>query len=414
VSRLTDRVERDLREVAAGAHPSPSAWQSIVARLDDDAESGVALTLAPVPDGLKHRAWLAVAAAVLVVIAGSIAVLTSVRDDRSISPTEVHLTATFISPRNGFSVGYLDRGAGTVTPSRQRLGWSDRADEGFDVIETESAVFRGASTELPSSTDGNNWVVLPPGVSVEEWVDEFLSNRYGDVLPNGCGEPRDEQAEITIDGESGRIAACPNRIEATVVAGGRLYVFTLTHDRRDARSVFDAFVATIDLTPETAVGSPAMATTFVSPTYGYSFDYLDRGGLAPATDLWDPDSQPARPPLDARLGFDPRLDAVETGYPGGSFQAASTPMPGGVSIDGWVDEYVTPLAAGGCGVPRGQQAEITIDGHSGRVAECGHTEATVVAGGRLYLFIGPGESRRAREWFDAWIATIDLTPETAT
>ena len=35
MSRLTDRLERDLREIAAGAHPSPSAWESIVARLGD-------------------------------------------------------------------------------------------------------------------------------------------------------------------------------------------------------------------------------------------------------------------------------------------------------------------------------------------------------------------------------------------
>ena len=91
--------------------------------------------------------------------------------------------------------------------------------------------------------------------------------------------PRSQQAEITIDGQSGRISECPNRIEATVVAGGRLYLFTLAHDRSDARAVFDAFVATIDLTPETAVDFPGLTTTFVSPTYGYSFRYLDRGGL---------------------------------------------------------------------------------------------------------------------------------------
>jgi hypothetical protein len=60
-------------------------------------------------------------------------------------------------------------------------------------------------------------------------------------------------------------------------------------------------------------------------------------------------------------------------------------------------------------------AEITIDGQSGRIAECGPIEATVVYGGRLYLFT-LGHSRHpddARAYFDAWVATIDLTPETA-
>jgi hypothetical protein len=215
--------------------------------------------------------------------------------------------------------------------------------------------------------------------------------------------PRSEQAEITIDGQPGRVARC-DHAEATVVAGGRLYLFTLTHDRSDARALFDALVATIDLTPQTAIRYPAMTTTFVSPTYGYSFKFHDRGGLAPATERWDPANQPLSP-----RNLDKRVDGVETGY-GAYFEAASTPIPDGVQIDEWVDEHVTPRAAGGCGVPRSEQAEITIDGQPGRVARCDHAEATVVAGGRLYLFTGPNDDRG---WFEAWITTIDLTPETA-
>jgi hypothetical protein len=150
-----------------------------------------------------------------------------------------------------------------------------------------------------------------------------------------------------------------------------------------------------------------MTTTFVSPSYGYSFRYHDRGGLAPATELWDPANQPVED-----RNFDHRFDAVETGL-SAYFESASTEIPDGVSIDDWVDEYVTPAAAGGCDLPRSRQAEITIDGRPGRIAECDHTEATVVAGGRLYLFIGPAQTARNRAWFAAWIATIDLIPETA-
>ena len=61
----------------------------------------------------------------------------------------------------------------------------------------------------------------------------------------------------------------------------------------------------------------------------------------------------------------------------------------------------------------GSRARITIDGQPRRIAACDHTEAAVVAGGRLYLFIGSGQSSRNRAWFDAWIATIHLTPGTA-
>ena len=64
--------------------------------------------------------------------------------------------------------------------------------------------------------------------------------------------PRSQQAEITIDGQSGRIAECENGIQATVVAGGRLYLFILSAARSDARAFFDAWAATIDLRPEDA------------------------------------------------------------------------------------------------------------------------------------------------------------------
>jgi hypothetical protein len=309
------------------------------------------------------------------------------------------LTKTFVSPRNGFSVKHPD--TAVLTPANVMDSWDpgdEQSDVGVDVMEIGlAAVFKGASITAPE------W---------EGSIDGFVD----DITPGGCGATRSQQAEITIDGRSGWIAECPNEIDAIVVAGGRLYLFTLLHQRSDGRAVFDAFAATIDLTPETAADTydvpnwvavlRSMTTTFVSPTYGYSFKYLDRGPVRLPTEPWDPVNQQSDTSIN-------RFDAVETGL-GAYFEAASTEIPNGVSIDGWVDEYVTPMAAGGCGVPRGEQAEIIIDGQSGRIAECDHTEATVVAGGRLYLFIlrGPrGEG--ARMVFDAWVATIDLRPEDA-
>ena len=399
MSRLTDRLERDLREVAAAADPSASAWQSIAARLDEDAGSEVPLAPASAPDRSKRSVWIVAAAAALILITGSIAVLTSVGDDPSISTAGSDLTTTFVSPRNGFSIKHPD--GASVTPAEQLWGFGEQVDDEFDVVETGlDAVFKGASTTFPGGVMCLDTEDEPiPCGSLDEQVDRLL-----DDLPGGCGVPHSQQAEITIDGRSGRVAECPNHIEATVVAGGRLYLFTLSHDRSDARAVFDAFVATVDLTPETAVDFPAMTTTFVSPTYGYSFKFHDRGGLAPATELWDPANQPLVP-----RNLDNRVDGVETGLLA-YFEAASTPIPDGIPIDEWVDEHVTPRAAGGCGVPRSEQAEITVDGQPGRVARCDHAEATVVAGGRLYLFTGPNDERG---WFEAWITTIDLTPETA-
>ena len=296
------------------------------------------------------------------------------------------LTTTFVSPRNGFSIKHPEEAA--VTPGTQIWGLAD--DDDFDVVETGlAAVFKGASTESPS------------GDSIDRLVNDMVEDS-----PGGCAAPRSQPAEITIDGQSGRISECQDEIVASVIAGGRRYLFALSHDRPDARAVFDAFIATIDLTPKTAVDFPNLTSTFVSPTYGFSFGYV-RGKPEPATELWDPGNQ------QIDTDFDDRFDVVETGL-AAYLEGASTPIQDGVSIDEQVNEYVTPISVGGCGVPRSQQALITIDGQSGRIVECHDgIQATVGAGGRLYLFILSADRSDARALFDTWIATIDLRPEDA-
>lgn len=338
--------------------------------------------------------WILVAAAVALV---AVALTAVERGDDELTQADgfSDLTATFVSPRNGFSVKH-PAGA-SVTPATPGV------EDGFDVVDTGSrAVFMGMSTEFSNEAaiDETGRTVGP-----DERIDGYLS----DNGPNrgGCGVPRSLQAEITIAGRRGRVAECPNRIEATVVTDGKLYVFALEHDRDDARAVFDAFVATIELTPETAVQFPALTSTFVSPTNGFTFKYLDRGGLAPATELWDP---VVDPPVDNSGAHDGPFDGVETGY-AAYFKAASTALPEGVAIDAWYDEHVS---ASGCGQPRSEQAEVIIDGQPGKIAECPDLiEATVAAGGRLYLFLLGNNRSDARPFFDAWLATIELTPETA-
>ena len=302
------------------------------------------------------------------------------------------LTTTYISPTNGFSIKHPDRAA--AEPARDLWG--------LDGIETGlGAYFQGASTEIPD------------GVSIDKWVDDYFS-------PAGCDVPRSQQMEITIDGQPGWIWECPgapdtdpsevidtgdtSEIHATVVAGGRLYLFTLLHGRSDGRAVFDAFAATIDLTPEAAVDVPSLTKTFVSPTNGFSVRYSDRQKLPlePATDLWDPGDG---------LSHD-AFDVV------GDFRGASTEIPERVEIYELVDG---PVSLDGCfAPPLNQQAEITIDGHPGRIWECAaptssanEIGATVVAGGRLYLFTLWHSRMDGRAYFDAIVDTIDLTPETA-
>jgi hypothetical protein len=306
------------------------------------------------------------------------------------------LTTTFVSPRNGFSIKHP--GEVLITPAED-LWFPDNylTDRGVDVVETDrDGVFKGASSEIPDALERP----LVDWASIDAWLGDPSASRT-------CGGPLSQQAEITIDGAFGRIAECPGEIVATVFAGGRLYRFTLLHERGDARAAFDAYSATIDLIPETAVDYPGLASTFVSPTYGYSFGYIDRGGLGPASVPWDPVTQPLADTSGARL--DP-FDVVVTGH-GAFFKSASTVIPDGVSIDAWVDEYVS---IPGCSLGRAHQDEITIDGLSGRILECpDRIDATVVAGGRLYLFTLLHDRTDAREFFDAWVATIELRPEDA-
>jgi hypothetical protein len=263
MSELTDRLDRDLREIAARAHPSASAWDSIVARLTDDPAPEVAPLSPTVRRRSTRRAWLAGAvAAALLLVGGAVAVLAGGGDDDTISTVDSDTTAepslappptaidfpnpdtTYVSATNGFSVDYYDRGEGALTradepwdPSAGQMV-DDRFAPGVDAVETGfAAVFMGSSVALPDDVQG---------AEVDAWVDQHVSR--------GCPGPRADQAVIHIGGMWGRISECRGRVEATVVARDRLYLFTLLHTRSDGRAVFDVFARTIDLTPETAAG----------------------------------------------------------------------------------------------------------------------------------------------------------------
>ena len=93
--------------------------------------------------------------------------------------------------------------------------------------------------------------MAPEGVSINAWIEQSLTPAAGDC-PGATLRP------ITIDGAAGRVRdGCPEEVEAIVAVGRRVYVFTLFHDGPDARAMFDAFVATIDLRPEDAQESPS-------------------------------------------------------------------------------------------------------------------------------------------------------------
>ena len=142
------------------------------------------------------------------------------------------LTQTFVSSFNGFSIGYPDDA--TIVPAKvAAIPGVEQDNNEFDYVETDTYTVRGASHELPN------------GYSIDEWVDRKVQGV-------DCGVPRNEQPEIVIDGQPGRVwEGCPGEIEATVEAGGRVYVFSLFGEGT-SRPVFDAYASTIDLLPEDA------------------------------------------------------------------------------------------------------------------------------------------------------------------
>jgi hypothetical protein len=114
MNRLEQRVERDLRQIADRATPSPDAWTSILARIADQepaTETEIIMLTEPAPTATRRR-WLpfAVAAAVVALVIVGIALLT--RDDSPSGPVSPPTTAeATVVPSEAMSAAqaYIER-----------------------------------------------------------------------------------------------------------------------------------------------------------------------------------------------------------------------------------------------------------------------------------------------------------------
>ena len=161
---------------------------------------------------------------------------------------------------------------------------------------------------------------------------------------------------------------------------------------------------------------PEIAETFTSSIHGYSVGYPARWNATSAYVPWWPPTWKQQQTESDDTAF---FDFLSSPLGSTAFRAASATAPDGVSIDDWVDEFMTFSDEAGCAPARTTQPTIVIDGHEGRVrASCGEVEATVAVERRVYLFTlyGTDAETRAtelRDVFDALAATIDLRPEDA-
>jgi hypothetical protein len=158
----------------------------------------------------------------------------------------------------------------------------------------------------------------------------------------------------------------------------------------------------------TAVPVPAMTEIFTSTNYGYAVGYPAGWTVEPASSVWWPPTWQGSEDYSS-------FDFINGPPEHGKFRGASALAPEGVSIDEWIDQFMTGAAVGTCNPPRSTLPEFDIDGHAGRIRDlCAEEiEATVVVGRRAYFFSHLLGSGHARALFEAFAATIDLRPDDA-
>lgn len=157
------------------------------------------------------------------------------------------LVTLFDSPLYGYSLRY---------PAT----WiANPADTLFDPIESPTANDAGVFLDAIETPGGVGLLragsaAIQPGWDAEAWTGQHIT---------GCDVTcRQGREVIVIDGRTGYVhSSDEDAVEATVVAGDRVYLFTLFSGGgggviKDPRAVFDAFMATVNLRPEDAIVAP--------------------------------------------------------------------------------------------------------------------------------------------------------------
>jgi hypothetical protein len=169
------------------------------------------------------------------------------------------MTQSFTSERYGYSVSYpadwrVDPATTFWSPPDWKANGSDMSELDLIAPVGDAALFRAASA------------LAPDAASVDDWIAEFIT--FSPIAE--CNPPRETLEPVVIGGQAGRLRGfCGNppatEIEATVVVGNRVYVFTLFRGggegsgaiEADERALFDAFAATVTLSPENAQPRPS-------------------------------------------------------------------------------------------------------------------------------------------------------------
>jgi len=281
------------------------------------------------------------------------------------------LTQTYMALRNGYTVKYPQ--GWTVTPAVapwERGSGTLWGDPALDTLHGTDLRFVAASQPQVA------------GSSPDVWYQQYCGGG------TECDGVPGTWRSTTIDGQPGYvdsdgIVANPDTIvpggrlfDAAIVFEGRGYEFTM--DGNVDRGIFDAFLATIHLTPQSANDLPRLTGRFTSPTMGYSIGLAAGWRTEPAAAKWTGVNNDNK--------FMDNIDFDANTGTGVTSQALGTR-----TFQQFVDAfYAQQHAAVGStcdGGPPSGWPTITIGDQTGLLeVQCGSAEALVAAGGRAYLF----------------------------
>jgi hypothetical protein len=209
VNRLEHHIERNLRQIADRATPSPDAWNLILARIADqgpETETEIIMlteTTTATPTPTPTRRWLIAAAALVAVVVAGIALVNSTDDDQSPEPTAVATAApppptlaptTSVAPRTQ-TVRLTVTSANIPVTFTAPVDWT--IAEGWSAHKSNVAVGLLFDDIKNIYADGCHWVPADPPVG--STVDD-LATAWANVPDFAATAPVD----VTVDGYAGK------------------------------------------------------------------------------------------------------------------------------------------------------------------------------------------------------------------
>jgi hypothetical protein len=157
----------------------------------------------------------------------------------------------------------------------ERYGFSSEIPPDFGTRPSTKAWVVPESDQ----TSGNEWdmfgdtahvatwsassIRVPAGVTEEAWIEAYRQGQDDPSLPPGCNPSAEPVSPVTIDGRAGSLRLGCGELEVLVFADDRVYSFAGWTSSTTApgvpdgfRTLFDAWLATITLDPDSALETP--------------------------------------------------------------------------------------------------------------------------------------------------------------